>query len=404
MLTTNKLQTLKDYPADKLTGQRVIVRVDFNVPLKDGTVSDDTRLRASLPTIKHLLSSGAKVILMSHLGRPKGTPQDKYSLRQVASYLSKLMGQDVQFVPDCSAVEGIVSQLGNGQACLLENLRFTEAEEKNDPEFAKNLASIADIYVNDAFGAAHRAHASTHAITKYIKTSLAGFLVEKEISELGYLLDKPERPFLSIVGGSKISSKIDILKSLIEQSDVVLIGGGMSYTFIKAQGGDIGQSICELDKVQLALDLMQMAEEKGTALILPQDHVCVQDMSDSQEQPQIFEVGRIADGYEGLDIGPKTQDYFTKQIKLAKTVLWNGPVGVFEDVRFEAGSRAISEALTQSYKDNNARVVIGGGDSAAAISKFGYSDSDFSHISTGGGASLEFLSGETLPGIEVLLK
>lgn len=396
---------LEDLKQEQLEGKRVLVRVDFNVPVQDGKVSDVTRLRASLPTVQYLIKKGAIVILASHFGRPKGKKDPVYSLAPVAKEFAKLIGQDVTFVPDCigDETERVVNSQKPSSICLLENVRFYAEEEANDEGFSKKLAQLADLYVNDAFGSAHRAHASTAGVAKFLKPAIAGLLMEKEIRELGSLISRPERPFTSIIGGSKVSSKIDILNYLIEKSDVVLVGGGMAYTFIKAQGGKIGNSICEDDKLKLALELIETAKSKGTALIFPDDNFCVKNFDDKNEKPQPVLVGQIPDDMSGCDIGPITADNFTRYISESKTVLWNGPVGIFEDLRFAEGSRAVAKALV-ALQSKGGKTVIGGGDSAAAVVSFGYTDNDFGHISTGGGASLEFLEGKILPGVAALDK
>jgi phosphoglycerate kinase len=400
-----EILSLEDLKPEQIQNKKVFVRVDFNVPVVGGKITDINRLKASVPTINYLREHKAKIILASHFGRPKGKPNPEYSLAPVAKELEKLIGSTVLFSSDCigDKAKAVVAQLQPGSICLLENLRFYSQEEENDETFSKQLASQADFYVNDAFGAAHRAHASTAGITKFLQPSVAGLLMEKEIKELGSVLKRPERPFTSIIGGSKVSSKIDILNSLIDKSDVVLVGGGMSYTFIKAQGGKIGNSICEDDKITLALELIEKARKKGTALIFPDDNLCVQNFDDKNEKPQPFLAGQIPDGWTGVDIGPIAANNFAKYISESKTVLWNGPVGIFEDPRFAEGSKAVAKALA-SLQAKGGKTIIGGGDSAAAVIQFGYKDSDFGHISTGGGASLEFLEGKVLPGVAALTK
>lgn len=401
----SQVMGLEDLKSSELQNKKVLVRVDFNVPTENGKITDDTRLRAAIPTIECLNKNNSIVILCSHFGRPKGQKNPKYTLEPVAKKLSELLKKKVTFINDCigDSVKAQIYQMKGGEICLLENLRFYGEEEANDAAFSKKLADLADLYVNDAFGAAHRAHASTAGVTQYINRCVAGFLMEKEVRELGSLIDNPERPFLSIVGGSKVSTKLDVLKSLIEKSDVVLVGGGMAYTFDKARGGTIGGSLCEDDKIQTALEIIEFAKQRGTALIFPSDSLCVKNLSDPEDKPVVRNAGEIEEGLSGCDIGPKTIENFKRQISLAKTVLWNGPVGIFEDSRFESGSKGISEGLVDLQK-RGGRTVIGGGDSAAAVAKFGYKDEDFGHISTGGGASLEFLSGQILPGVNVLNK
>lgn len=394
---------LEDLKPEQLNGKKVFVRVDFNVPVQEGKVSDTTRLKASLPTIEYLLQKNAIVILASHFGRPKGKVDPTYSLEIVAKEFAKVLGKPVQFAPDCIGpkAEATINALTPGSVCLLENVRFYAEEEANDEGFSKKLASLADLYVNDAFGSAHRAHASTAGIAKFLKPAVAGLLMEKEVRELGSLISRPERPFTSIIGGSKVSSKLDILNSLIEKSDVVLVGGGMAYTFIKAQGGKIGKSLCENDKLELALQLIEKARAKGTALIFPDDNLCVKSLDDKSEKAQPILSGQIPDELSGCDIGPITCENFSRYISESKTVLWNGPVGIFEDSRFEEGSKAVAKAMAK-LQAKGGKTVIGGGDSAAAVAQFGYTENDFGHISTGGGASLEFLEGKTLPGVAAL--
>ena len=398
-----KVLGLDSLKPESLNGKKVFVRVDFNVPVEEGKISDITRLKASLPTIKYLEKNKAIIILASHFGRPKGKPNPEYSLKIVAEELERILGKKVLFIPDCigEKAKSAINGLEAGSICLLENVRFYAEEEKNDPDFSKKLADLADIYVNDAFGSAHRAHASTAGITQYLKTAVAGFLMEKEVKELSSVLHSPERPFTSIIGGSKISSKLEILNSLIEKSDVVLIGGGMAYTLIKAQGGKIGKSICENDKLSMALEIIEKAKRLGTALVLPDDNLCIEDFDNKNEEPQAFLTGQIPDSMSGCDIGPITCDNFEVYIGQSKTVLWNGPVGIFEDHRFACGSRVVAKALVK-LQAQGGKTIIGGGDSASAINAFGFTEKDFGHISTGGGASLEFLEGKTLPGIAAL--
>ncbi len=402
--TLPKTFCLSDFRPEQLLKKRVLVRVDFNVPCNDqGEITDESRLKASLPTVQFLLKAGAKVILCSHFGRPKGKEQ-KYSLSKVAEAFSKLLGQPVIFVPDCrgEVAKTATDHLEGGQVCLLENLRFYSEEEKNDPAMAKELAAMAELFVNDAFGAAHRAHASTTGVNAFLPLSVAGFLMEAELKGLSKVIENPERPLTSIIGGSKVSSKIELLRSLIVLSDVVLVGGGMAFTFLKSQGAEIGKSLCEVDKLPLAQELTAFARERGTALILPQDHRTVREFGDKAEAPQIYPSTSIPADCEGCDIGPKTEADFQKYIAQSRTVLWNGPVGVFEDPRFQSGSRSVAVAMSDLSTKEGGISVIGGGDSAAAIAQFGFHDGDFSHISTGGGASLEFLSGQKLPGVEAL--
>ena len=382
-----------------VTGKKVLVRCDFNVPLdgQTGEITDNRRIRAAIPTIKYLIDNNAKVILCSHLGRPKGEFNPKYSLKPVAEELSKLLGKEVKLAKDVIGEDAkeLTAEIKEGEVVLLENVRFHKEEEQNDPEFAKKLASYADIYVNDAFGTAHRAHASTAGVADYLP-AVSGFLIEKELEFLGSSLENPERPFVAILGGAKVSDKIGVIENLIEKVDTLIIGGGMAYTFYKAQGHHIGTSICEEDKLDLATNLLKKAEEKGVKLLLPVDNHVSSEYSNEGED-RFVESTEIPDGFMGLDIGPKTIEIFKDAIKNAKTVLWNGPLGVTEFSKFAEGTREIATALAQS----NAVTIIGGGDSAAAVEKMGLADK-MTHISTGGGASLEFLEGKVLPGIACL--
>ncbi len=382
-----------------VTGKKVLVRCDFNVPLdgQTGEITDNRRIRAAIPTIKYLIDNNAKVILCSHLGRPKGEFNPKYSLKPVAEELSKLLGKEVKLAKDVIGEDAkkLTAEIKEGEVVLLENVRFHKEEEQNDPEFAKKLASYADIYVNDAFGTAHRAHASTAGVADYLP-AVSGFLIEKELEFLGSSLENPERPFVAILGGAKVSDKIGVIENLIEKVDTLIIGGGMAYTFYKAQGHHIGTSICEEDKLDLATNLLKKAEEKGVKLLLPVDNHVSSEYSNEGED-RFVESTEIPEGFMGLDIGPKTIEIFKNAIKDAKTVLWNGPLGVTEFSKFAEGTREIATALAQS----NAVTIIGGGDSAAAVEKMGLADK-MTHISTGGGASLEFLEGKVLPGIACL--
>ena len=389
-------KTVKDV---KVQGKRVFVRCDFNVPMKDGKITDDTRIVAAVPTIKYLIEQGASVILASHLGRPKGQPNPEYSLEPVAQRLSELLNKQV-FFAQCNnvVVPEIVEatkDLNSGDVVLLENLRFRAEEESNDPKFAQDLASLADVYVSDAFGTVHRAHASTAGIAKYLP-AVSGFLIEKELKFLGEALDNPKRPFVAILGGSKVSDKIGVIENLIEKADTIIIGGGMAYTFLKANGKNIGNSICEEDKLDLARDLQKKALDKGVMFLLPVDSKCGNKFEDGCETC-FADSENMPDGWMGMDIGPNTIRLYTEAIKNAATVVWNGPMGVFEFSEFQEGSKAIAKALAES----DAITVIGGGDSAAAVKKFGLEDK-ISHISTGGGASLEFLEGKVLPGVAAL--
>ena len=382
-----------------VAGKKVLVRCDFNVPIdsQTGKITDNRRIRAAIPTIQYLLDNNAKVILCSHLGRPKGEVNPKYSLKPVAEELSKLLGKEVKLAKDVIGpdAEELTSNMKNQDVVLLENVRFHKEEEKNDPEFAKKLASFAEIYVNDAFGTAHRAHSSTAGVADYLP-AVSGFLIEKELEFLGKALENPERPFVAILGGAKVSDKIGVIENLLEKVDTLIIGGGMAYTFYKALGHDIGTSICEEDKIDLAKTILEKAKQKNVKLLLPLDnHVSSEYSNDGEDK--FVDKEEIPDGFMGLDIGPKTIEAFKEAIKTAKTVLWNGPLGVTEFPKFAEGTRAIANALAQSQ----AVTIIGGGDSAAAIEKMGLADK-MTHISTGGGASLEFLEGKVLPGIDCL--
>ena len=381
-----------------VSGKKVIVRCDFNVPQdENGRITDDKRIVAALSTIKYLLEHNAAVILCSHLGRPKGEFKMKYSLAPVAERLSELLGQKVTLAKDVIGEDAkkLAAALKPGEAMLLENVRFHKEEEKNDPAFAKELASMAEIYVNDAFGTAHRAHASTAGIADYLP-AVCGFLIQKEISIMGKALADPARPFVAILGGAKVSDKIGVINNLIEKCDTIIIGGGMSYTFMKAMGKEIGTSLCEEDKLDLAKDLMKKAEDKGVKLLLPVDTVCADHFA-ADATPVVYDAGALPADMMGLDIGPKTIELFSDAVKDAGTVVWNGPMGVFEFDAFAVGTKAVAKAIAASH----AVSIIGGGDSAAAVEKLGFADK-MTHISTGGGASLEFLEGLELPGIACL--
>ncbi len=385
-----------------LKGKRVLVRVDFNVPLDENqNITDDIRIVSALPTIKKIIHDGGKAILMSHLGRPKGERIEKFSLKPVAARLSELLNQEVKFAPDCigDEVKKIVNEMKDGDVVLLENLRFHSGETKNDPEFAKQLAELGEVYVNDAFGTAHRAHASTEGVTKYIKQCAAGYLMQKEIEFLGNAVNKPVRPFTAILGGAKISGKIDVIKSLFQKVDSLIIGGGMAFTFFKAMGYEIGKSLLEEEKIELAKEILEKAERTKMSFLLPMDVVVASEFSNDSEQ-EIVDVENIPPDKMGLDIGPQSVNLFKKVIMNSKTVVWNGPMGVFEFDNFAKGTFAIAEALAEAT-ENGAITIIGGGDSAAAIKKAGLSDK-VTHVSTGGGASLEFLEGKSLPGIAAL--
>ncbi len=385
-----------------LKGKRALLRVDFNVPIDGGKVTDDTRLVASIPTIQKLIQSNARVILMSHLGRPKGGPDPKYSLRPVAERLSKLMGIPVKFVDDCigAAAQSAAKNLGNGEILLLENLRFHPEEEKNEPNFAKELASLGDIYINDAFGSAHRAHASTEGVTRYIQPAVAGYLMKKELDYLGMALEDPVRPFVAILGGAKISGKIDVISNLLDKVDSLLIGGGMAFTFFKAKGLNVGKSLLEEDKINEASNIMLLAESRKSNLVLPIDVIVTTDLNDPNAPSEIVGAAGLKGDMIGVDIGPRTVDAFLEHISSAGTVIWNGPMGIFENPRYASGTFAIAKALADAT-DRGCITIVGGGDSAAAVAKAGLADR-MSHVSTGGGASLEFLEGKKLPGVAAL--
>jgi phosphoglycerate kinase len=384
-----------------IKGKRVLTRVDFNVPLKDGVVKDDTRIRESLPTIKKIIGDGGRLILMSHLGRPKGKVAPEYSLKPVAAKLSDLIGKSVKFAEDCIGpkADSAAASLRDGEVLLLENLRFHAEEEKNDSEFSKKLAGLGDIYVNDAFGSAHRAHASTEGLTKYIKPCVAGYLMQKELKYLGNALANPKRPFVAIIGGAKISGKIDVIKNLLGKVDILLVGGGMIFTFYKAQGLNIGKSLLEEDRIAEADSLLKMRLPGAVQMILPDD-VLIADKLEAPFQTKIVDKNSIPEGWIGVDIGPRTQKLFTDKIAGAGTIVWNGPMGIFETDEFAGGTIAMAKAIAEASQ-KGAVSVVGGGDSAAAIAKAGVTDK-ISHVSTGGGASLEFLEGKVLPGVAAL--
>ena len=390
----NRKKTVRDIDP---RGKRVLVRCDFNVPLDGAAITDEKRIVEALPTIRYLKEAGARVILCSHLGRPKGKADPKYSLAPVAARLGELLGCPVPLAADVTgeSARSLADSLRDGEVMLLENVRFDPREEKNDPAFARELASLAELYVNDAFGTAHRAHASTAGVADYLP-AVCGFLIEKELSFLGGALEEPARPFAAILGGAKVSDKIGVIRSLLAKVDSLLIGGGMAYTFIKAQGGQIGGSLCEEDKLDLARELLAEAEEKGVRLLLPVDTV-IADAFREDAATRVVPAGQIPDGWQGLDIGPETRALFAAEVKQAATVVWNGPMGVFEMKPFAAGTEAVAKAMAES----GAVTIIGGGDSAAAAAQMGVADR-IRHISTGGGASLEFLEGKVLPGIACL--
>ena len=383
----------------EVKGKRVLVRVDFNVPMdKEGQVTDDTRIRAALPTIEYLVKGGARVILMSHLGRPKGEVNQKYRLNPVAKRLQELLGRPVAKVDDCVGELPLqaVGQMQDGDVLLLENLRFYPGEEKNDERFARRLADLGDVYVNDAFGAAHRAHASTHGVAEFLP-AVAGFLMEKEINVLGQVLVKPERPFVAVIGGAKVTDKIGIIGNLLQKVDTLIIGGGMANTFLKATGKSMGKSLLEADKLDLARELMVRAQDRGVQLLLPVDLVVAPAVSPDAES-RVVPVDDVPEDWMALDIGPQSVSLFAGALKDAATVIWNGPMGVFEMEPFAAGTLAVAKALAECP----GTTIIGGGDSAAAVEKAGVAD-QITHISTGGGASLEFLEGKVLPGVAALL-
>ncbi len=386
----------------ELKGKRVLVRVDFNVPLDENqNITDDIRIKSALPTIEKIISDGGKVILMSHLGRPKGEVKPEFSLKPAAVRLSELLNKDIQFASDCigAEVEQLANSLSEGEVLLLENLRFHKEETDNDPEFAKELAKLGDVYVNDAFGSAHRAHASTEGVTKFIEVCAAGYLMQKELDYLDGAIADPKRPFTAILGGAKISGKIDVIDSLMDKVDTLIIGGGMAYTFIKAMGYEIGSSLLEEERIDLAKEMLKMFETTTVKVLLPVDVMVTSEFS-NDSPAEAVDIDLIPADKMGLDIGPKTRDIFAEEILKSKTVVWNGPMGVFEFENYANGTNAVANAMVQAT-ENGATTIIGGGDSAAAIKKAGLDDK-VSHVSTGGGASLEFLEGKVLPGVEAL--
>ena len=380
-----------------VAGKRVLVRVDFNVPIKDGVIADDTRIQAALPTIKYLIDKDCKLVLMSHLGRPKGEFKPEFSLKPVAARLSELINQPVAMAEDVVGpdAEAKAAALKPGEVLLLENVRFHKEEKANDPEFCRKLSAFGDVYINDAFGTAHRAHASTTGVAQLLPAA-AGYLMKKELDFLGTALENPQRPFVAILGGAKVSDKIGVIESLLEKVDTLIIGGGMAYTFFVAQGCTVGKSLLEEDKVDLAKGLMEKASAKGVTFLLPIDNVIADDFSNDANR-KVVKSSEIPDGWEGLDIGPETRALFSKEIEGAKTVVWNGPMGVFEMSNFAEGTKAVAEALSRC----DGTTIIGGGDSASAVKKLGFAER-MTHISTGGGASLEFLEGKELPGVAAL--
>jgi len=387
-------RSLRDLPPQALDGKRALVRVDFNVPLKNGKVTDDTRLRASLPTIQYLQGKGARVVLLSHLGRPKGGPDPQYSLKQIVRDLERLLGAPVEFIPDPAAGVAATRRLPRGGVALVENTRFWPGEEKNDPALAKTFAALGDLYVNDAFGSAHRAHSSTAAVAQILKPAVAGFLMEKELQYLGELLTKPKHPFVAVLGGAKISGKIDVIRSLLPRVDELLIGGAMASTFVKAMGLEVGNSLVEVDRIALAKELLATS---GKKLILPRGAVIAPSLERAKENRAVA-VDAIPKGWAVFDIDEATQHDFRARLLRAKTIFWNGPMGVFETPPFDAGTRAIANALVEAGK-KGAVTVVGGGDSVAAVAGM---EDKLTHVSTGGGASLEFLEGKELPGVAAL--
>lgn len=394
------MQTVANF---NFAGKKALVRVDFNVPLNERyEITDDTRIKATIPTIQKILKDGGSVILMSHLGRPKDGPTEKYSLKHLVTPLSIVFGIKVKFAPDCIGEEAaqLASELQAGEILLLENLRFYKEEEKGDEEFAKKLASLGNVWVNDAFGTAHRAHASTAVMGKFLHDRVSGYVMQAEIDNAKKILEFADRPFTAIMGGSKISDKILIIEQLLDKVDNLIIGGGMTYTFSLAEGGKIGKSISETDKVDLAKSLLEKAKAKGVNLYMPVDNVVADDFSNSANR-QTVNRGEIPDGWEGLDIGPKTIELFQKVVSESKTILWNGPMGVFEFPNFAKGTNAIADAVVKATEENGAFSLIGGGDSASAINNAGYGDR-VSYVSTGGGALLEYMEGKVLPGVAAL--
>ena len=382
-------------------GKRVLVRCDFNVPLKDGVITDENRINAALPTIQKLINDGAKVILCSHLGKPKNGPEAKFSLAPVAKRLSEKLGKEVVFAADDTVVgdnaKAAVAAMKDGDVVLLENTRFRAEETKNGEAFSKDLASLCDIYVNDAFGAAHRAHCSTVGVTAFVDEAAVGYLMGKELKYLGNAVENPARPFVTILGGAKVADKLNVIENLLNKADTLIIGGGMAYTFLAAKGYGVGKSLLDESKIDYCKNMLEKAEAKGVKILLPVDVVAAPDFPNPIDAPietSTFDADAIPADMEGLDIGPKSAELFAQAVKSAKTVVWNGPMGVFENPKFEAGTKAVAQALA----DSDAVTVIGGGDSAAAVEQFGLKDR-MTHVSTGGGASMEFLEGKVLPGI-----
>ena len=398
-------QTTNNFINHNFDGEKALIRVDFNVPLDKQTlaITDDTRIRAAIPTIKKILSDGGSVILMSHLGRPKDGPEDKYSLKHILSHLSELLGVQVQFANDCIGAEAVekAAALKSGDVLLLENLRFYKEEEKGDEAFAEKLSKLGDVYVNDAFGTAHRAHASTAVIAKFFPEGkkFFGLLMEGEVSSAEKVMHNAEKPFTAIIGGAKVSDKILIIENLLERATDIIIGGGMAYTFFKAQGGKIGNSLCEDDRLQMAVDLLKKAEEKGVCIHLPSDSI-IADKFAADADVSVSPSNNIPDGWMGLDIAEDARQQFSNVIKRSKTILWNGPMGVFEMPKFQGGTKTIAEAVVEATQ-NGAFSLVGGGDSVAAVNQFGFADK-VSYVSTGGGAMLEYFEGKELPGIAAI--
>lgn len=393
------MRTLDDY---NFSGKRAVMRVDFNVPLdKEHNITDDTRLKAALPSIEKILKDGGSVVLMSHLGRPKEGPEDKYSLRHLLPYLKDALGQEVQFADDCASDQALekAQNLKEGEVLLLENLRFYKEETKGDEDFAKKLARLGDVWVMDAFGTAHRAHASTAVMAKFMDDKVAGYVMQAELDNAKKVLEKADKPYTAIMGGAKISDKIEVIEQLLGRIDNLIIGGGMSYTFFRALGGQTGNSLVEEDKIDLASELIKKAKEQNVEIKLPIDSI-VADKFDNNANTKVASNHAIPDGWMGLDIGPEAQEIFVRTIRESKTILWNGPMGVFEMENFAGGTKAIAEAVVEATR-NGAFSLIGGGDSAAAVNQLGYGD-DVSYVSTGGGALLEYMEGKTLPGVQAL--
>jgi phosphoglycerate kinase len=396
-------KTIKHLSKEAVSGKRVLVRVDFNVPQnEDLSISDDSRIRAALDTIKHLSAEGARVILVSHLGRPKGGPSDKYSLKPVAARLSELLGKNVPLLPSCigKEVEEKVHQMKDGDVVLLENVRFHPEEEKNDPSFSKELSKLGEVFVNDAFGTAHRAHSSTMGVSQHMNINVSGLLLNKEIKALTEVLHNPERPFATIIGGAKVSTKIGVLKNLMDKCDLIIIGGAMAFTFLKAQGKTVGKSLVEDDKVDLCKELLADFKKKNVKVILPLDLVCAAEFKSGAEA-SLATADSIPEDKMGLDVGPATMSLIHKELQDCKSILWNGPLGAFEYKNFETGTFALVDMLVELTK-KGAKTVVGGGDSVAAIEAHGANPESFTHVSTGGGASLEFIEGLELPGVACL--